>query len=271
MSLIRERGNVIDYEIPITGDLKNPKFHLHDVLMDLLTNIFVKPATSAYRLEVKNMETEIEQSHALKWNMRQGSLMSGQEKFIGTMVEYLIDNPEATVAVYPMPYTEKEKEHILFFEARKKYFISSQGRNASEISGEDSVKIDKMSVKDSLFVHYLNKKVHDTMLFTMQEKCYSFIGPAIVDARFRQLTKEREEAFMQPFVQKGVQGRVKMHPGENKIPYNGFSFYKIAYKGGIPEGLIKAYRKMNELNDEAPRKKFKKERKQNRAALQGTK
>ena len=32
MSFIRERGNVIDYEIPITGNLKNPKFHLHDVI-----------------------------------------------------------------------------------------------------------------------------------------------------------------------------------------------------------------------------------------------
>ena len=36
MAFIRERGNVIDYEIPITGNLKNPKFHFHDVLVDLL-------------------------------------------------------------------------------------------------------------------------------------------------------------------------------------------------------------------------------------------
>ena len=260
MSLTRERGNVIDYEIPISGDLKNPKFHLHDVIMDLLTNIFVKPATSAYRLEVKNMEIEIEQSHALKWNMRQGALMPGQEKFIGTMVDFLTSNPEASVAVYPMPYTEKEKEHILFFEARKKYFVSVEGKDESSISEEDSVKIDKMSIKDSLFVHYLNKKVHDTMLFTIQEKCLRLIGPAIVDSRFKQLTREREDAFMQLFVQKGLQGRVKMFAGEDKIPYNGFSFYKIDYKGEIPEALIRAYRKMNELNDEAPRKKYEKER-----------
>ena len=37
MSFIREKGNVIDYDIPITGDLKSPKFHLHDVLADLIT------------------------------------------------------------------------------------------------------------------------------------------------------------------------------------------------------------------------------------------
>ena len=32
-------------------------------------------------------------------------------------------------------------------------------------------------------------------------------------------------------------------------------------KGEYPESLIKAYQKMNELNEKAPRKKFKEERK----------
>ena len=34
MAFIRERGNVIDYEIPISGNLKNPKFHFRDVVFD---------------------------------------------------------------------------------------------------------------------------------------------------------------------------------------------------------------------------------------------
>jgi hypothetical protein len=267
MSLIRERGNVIDYEIPITGNLKNPKFHLHDVLMDLLTNIFVKPATGPYRMQVKNMEAEIEKSHSLKWTMRQHSLLPNQEKFVNAIVEFLIKNPEASIAVYPIEYAEKEKEHILFFEAKKKYFLLLKDKNAPFLSEDDSLKVDKMSVKDSLFVHYLNKKVSGKMLFTIQEKCNKVIGSAIVNAKFKQLNKEREDAFVLDFKKKGVQNRVKIYTGENNIPYNGFSFYKIVYKGEIPKALLKAYRKMNELNDEAPRKKFKNDRKKNRKAL----
>jgi hypothetical protein len=266
MSLIRERGNVIDYEIPITGNLKNPKFHLHDVLVDLLENIFVKPATVPYRMQVKNMETEIEQSHTLKWKMRQRSLLPEQEKFINTMADFLIKNPEASISVYPMPYAEKEKEQLLFFEAKKKYFLLSEEKK-SLFGEDDSLKVDKMSVKDSLFVHYLNKKVNNKMLFTIQEKCNKFVGSDFINARFKQLNKEREDAFMLEFTKNGVQRRVKMYTSENTIPYNGFSYYKIAYKGEIPVALLKAYRKMNELNDEAPRIKFKKERKQNRRTL----
>jgi len=105
------------------------------------------------------------------------------------------------------------------------------------------------------------------MMFTIQEKCSKYTGLVLINSRFKQLNKRREEAFIQEFKQKGVQNRIKMHAGENNIPYNGFSYYKIVYKGEIPETLSKAYQKMNELNDEAPRKLFKKERKKNRSAL----
>jgi hypothetical protein len=267
MSLIRDRGNVIDYEIPITGNLKNPKFHLHDVIMDLLTNIFVKPATTAYRLQVKNTETEIEKSLTLKWKFRQPSLSTSQEKFVYRMVDFLKDNPDASIAVYPIQYAEKEKEHICFFEAKKKYFILLKAGNDHSFSKDDSLDVDKMSMKDSLFVKFLNTKVGGNQMFTIQEKCDKFIGPAIITDRFNQLNKERENAFMLHFREKNVENRVKFFPGEDNIPYNGFSFYKIVYNGEFQEPLLKAYRKMNELNDEAPREKFKKEHKQNKSAL----
>jgi hypothetical protein len=267
MSLIRDRGNVIDYEIPITGNLKNPKFHLHDVIMDLLTNIFVKPATTAYRMQVKNTETEIEKSFSLKWKFRQPLLLSSQEKFVSRMVDFLKNNPDAIIAVYPLQYTEKEKEHICFFEAKKKYFMLLKTGNDQLFSKNDSLDVDKMSVKDSLFVRFLNTKSGGNQLFTIQEKCNKFVGSAIITARFNQLNKERENAFMVQFREKNVDNRVKIYPAEETIPYNGFSFFKIVYNGEFPDALIKAYRKMNEFNDEAPREKFKKERKQIKSSL----
>ncbi|MCX6249875.1 MAG: DUF748 domain-containing protein [Bacteroidetes bacterium] len=267
MFFIRERGNVIDYEIPITGNLKNPRFHLHDVLVDMLENIFVKPATTAYRSEVKNMENEIEKSLTLKWAMRQNFLLPDQEYFVGKMVDFLVKNPEASISVYPIQYADKEKEYIRFFEAKKKYFLLSNDKNARLFSKADSLKVDKMSVKDTSFVRYLDKQVNHTLIFTIQEKCNTFVGSAFVNGRFNQLNKIREAVFMDPFRKKAVESRIKIFPGETSIPYNGFSFFKIVYKGEFPETLIKAYRKMNELNSVPPREKYKQERKQNKSKL----
>jgi len=261
MSFIRETGNVIDYEIPISGNLKDPKFHLHNVLIDLLENIFIKPSTIPYIVHVKNVENEIEKSLTVKWEMRHNSLLPDQDKFMERMTDFLVKNPTASIAVYPQQYETKEKEYILFFEAKKKYFLMINNMNIQSFSKADSLMVDKMSVNDSLFVLYLNKRTYGLMLFTIQEKCWMTIGSATINNKFDQLTLERATAFITYFKKKGVGKQVKIFAGQNVIPYNGFSFYKIVYYGEFPESLIKAYQKMNDLNDEELRNKYKRERK----------
>ena len=265
MAFVRERGNVIDYQVPITGDLKDPKFKLRDVVWDIVENIFIKPVTTAYRMEVKTVETKIEKSLSLNWDMHEASLNSNEERFIKSMVKFLDDNPEAIISVTPQYYEEKEKEYILFFEAKKKFYAAQNNlpktaNNQIRIDQKDSIKIGKMSVKDSVFVHYLHQRIKDTQIFTIQEKCAQIVDPGVVEAKFNQLKKARENEFLARFKEEGLDNRVKFSKGKNVIPYNGFSFYQIDYEGDFPESLKKAYERINKLNNEAPRRKFKEER-----------
>lgn len=82
-----------------------------------------------------------------------------------------------------------------------------------------------------------------------------------MDVIYKQLNKERESAFLLQFKESSVGNRVKIHEGVNTVPYNGFTFYKITYKGVLPDAREKAYRKMDEFNDESPRAKYRLERK----------
>ncbi len=267
MFFVRERGNVIDYEIPITGNLRDPKFHFWDVIFDVLGNIFIKPPTTPYRMEVNNIENEIEKSLTLKWDMRLSSLRNEQEGFIKRMADFLEKNPTASITIHPEQYEMKEKEYILFFEAKKKYFLLTHNKKLESFSAEDSEKVDKMSVKDSSFVHYLNNKIKDSIVFTIQEKCTRIIDSATVNAKFEKLKRERKNVFVSYFKKRKVEGQLRILSDENVIPYNGFSFYKIEYEGEFPEFLIKAYQQMNEFNNEAPRKKFKKDRQKTSSKL----
>jgi hypothetical protein len=267
MAFIRERGNVIDYEIPITGNLKDPNFHLSDLIFDLLGNIFIKPPSTPYIMEVKNIETEIEKTLTLKWMMRQNTLLPVQQKFIEKMADFLINNPDASITFYPQYYAIKEKEYILFFEAKKKYFLIVNNKNAESFNAVDSAVVCNMSVKDSLFVFYLNRHIKDSLIFTIQEKCSRIIDPSFINTKFNQLTTERETVINSYFKKRGVAKRIKFSNSEYLIPYNGFSSYKIEYNGEIPESLIKAYQEMNELNNEAPRKKYKAERKKSESRI----
>lgn len=265
MSFIRERGNVIDYEIPISGNLKKPDFHWRDAVFDLIANIFIKPPTTPYRMYVKNIETEIEKSLTLKWQMRQNSLRPDQEKFVERMAEFLVKNPDASIEVYPEYYEAKEKEYILLFEAKKRYFISKKNKKAQTFSEADSMMVNRMSVKDPLFIQYLNEHAKGATVFTVQGKSAMIIDRVSIGNKFKLLNNERKKAFIYYFKKKGVERRVKIYEGKNVIPYNGFSFYKIKYKGELPESLIRAYHKINELDEELPREKFKKEHRKTEA------
>ena len=261
MAFVRERGNVIDYQVPISGNLRDPKFHLRDVIFDVLKNIFVKPATTAYRMEVKTVETQIEKFLSVNWELRNSSPGSSEERFINEIVDFLEKNPDAKIKITPQVYTNKEKEYILFFEAKKKYFLTSLKKNSQSLSKEDSLQVEKMSIKDSAFVHYLDKLINDPLIFTIQEKCKRYIDSQIVNAKFKELNNDRQKVFLSYFKNNKAENQVSILSSESVIPYNGFSFYKIDYKGEFPESLLRAYRKMNDLNNAEPRRKFKKERK----------
>ncbi len=260
MFFVRERGNVIDYEVPITGNLKDPKFNLRDVIFDVLENIFIKPVTTPYRIEVRNIETQIEKTLALKWEMKSCELTRNQIKFIERIANFLEENPDAKINVYPQIYTLKEKEYILFYEAKKKYYFKSINISNSNFTEKDSLIVDKMSAKDSLFLRYLSRNVNDSMLFTVQDRCIRLLGPNYIETKYTKLNRDRQRIFMSYFEEKNLTKQIKIVRNKNVVPYNGFSFYKIDYKGEFPDYLLKAYSKMNELNNEAPRDKFKKQR-----------
>ncbi|MBK6984610.1 MAG: DUF748 domain-containing protein [Bacteroidetes bacterium] len=264
MFFVRERGNIIDYEIPITGNLNKPNFVYRDVIFDALENIFVKPATTSYRTQVKNTEYEIEKSMSLKWDMRKSNLSSSQEHFLEDMADLLKEDPNLSISIDPMPYTEKEKEYILFFEAKKQYYLASQNRTAKSLCEDDTISIDKMSNKDSLFVKYLNTKLDKKLAFTVQDKCLNLLGNDFVNKKLNELNASRKDLVKSFFTDIEGKNRVKINSIKNNIPFNGFSYFKIDYKGEIPKSLEKAYERINELNNEPPRNKFKKVRDKNK-------
>jgi hypothetical protein len=265
MSFIRERGNVIDYKIPITGNLRNPKFHLRDVIFDVVKNIFVKPPTTPYRIEVQNIENEIEKSLTVTWQGRQKDLHSEQERFVRKISSFLYKHPEAQIIVQPFTYESKEKEQILFFETKKKYFMDIHNKN--ELSRDDSLVVSKMSVKDQSLIDHISKGLSDTVMFALHEKCINFVGNKIISLQYERLKKERENSFLELFIANGTSSQVKIHSDEHSIPYNGFSYFKLSYPGEVPNTLLKAYRKMDDYNQERPRRKYRQQRKKELEAI----
>jgi hypothetical protein len=257
MAFVRERGNIIDYKIPISGNLKNPKFHLRDVLLDLFENVFVKPPTIPYGLEVKSTERSIESSIVINWRIGQSKLDDSQKRFINKMALFLKRNKNASIDIYPEHFASKEKEHILFFETQKKYFLLTNVTQKS-LSVKDSIRLEKLSVKkiSRHLVKGLTPITRDTTMFTIHDKCNYFLGDNRVDIQYQRLLNDRENALRSILVRKGVDKQVVIHSNKSVIPFDGFSSYKIQYNGELPSALKESYVKLYNLNNHRPRNKY---------------
>lgn len=260
MAFVRTRSNVIDYHVPITGNLDKPDFHFKQVVFNILRNIFVKPVTTPYRFEVQNDETTIEKSLMLKWETRKSTMTYLQQKFLKKMNKFLAENPSDSVIIIPKEYAQMEKEYILFFYAKKKYYLAIHPEKQNNFDESDSEEVDKMSVKDSSFVHYLNHHLTHKLIFTIQEKCSSVVDSDIVNKFYKKLEDARRQMFLSYFPDKNVSKRVLFAHTQSIVPYDGFSYYKIDYRGTVPPYLVKAYEQIEVLNNEDPRKKYEKER-----------
>ena len=63
------------------------------------------------------------------------------------------------------------------------------------------------------------------------------------------------------FKANGTAGQVKFIKGKQLIPFNGFSYYQLEYKGDKPEKLLKAYNDLVAINNMKPRRKYAAKRK----------
>jgi hypothetical protein len=233
---VRNVNRTIDVDIPITGDLTKPSYHFGDVILDVLKNIFVKPPTFPYRATVQKEKKKKEDFVMLEWKPRQVKMDEDQTDQLKKISRYMFFHPKSYLTVSPKYFEDLEKEAILFFEAKKKYYTSLHNIKLTAISEEDSLAIEMMSIKDSAFVHYLDRKANPSGIeFTVQGKCRNLIGQDKVNRKYNDIIVARKKEVMNFFTEKKVTDRVTFEHGASIISQTGFSHYIFSYEGDLPK------------------------------------
>ncbi|MEO5674784.1 MAG: DUF748 domain-containing protein [Chitinophagales bacterium] len=231
---VRNINRTIDINIPVTGDLASPKYHFGDIILEALKNLFVKPPLFPYTTSKEKEKKKKEEYITMGWKTMQARLDDDQEDQLKKISRYMFLHPKSELTVISNNYEDREKEEILFFEAKKKFYLSTNNLKPGALSDEDSISICNMSIKDSFFVHYLNKTVNqDKLEFTVQGKCRKLIGQSKVNKEFNDLVAARKKSVMDFFGEK-KNDRVKFIHGKSTIPVSGFSHYNFHYKGDDP-------------------------------------
>lgn len=256
IALLRNPGNAVDVNLPIAGNLHDPHFKIWNIVGQIVRNIIIKPPYTAYIEHTKKVENTVEKNLAIKWELRRCDLLEDQEKHLQQIADFMQRYPQAQIQVTSYEYVAKEKEYILLYEAKKRYYLDSRHQKATAFTMDDSLAVDHMSVKDSGFVHYLTVQPGVALLYSVQEKAAHLLGQQLVDERYAQLCTARREKFLSYFRRDGTADRVHFTRSHDIIPFDGYSVYKIEYKGKTPPELIEAYDKLVALNHIDPRLRY---------------
>src|ERR1041385_3353732 len=115
LDFVRDWHRVIDIDVPITGNLDNPSFHLGDVILDAIENIFMKPPTFPYAITKQEARNEKEEHAMMEWKPMQTTLSHDQEKQLKEISHYLNSNPQVHLTISPNYYEDQEKEIIVLY------------------------------------------------------------------------------------------------------------------------------------------------------------
>jgi hypothetical protein len=230
MFLVRELNREIDISLPIKGDLNNPKFKLHDEIIQVLKNIVIKPSAYPFVTIKSQLTEEPVNVDVLEWKLGQTKLDFEQKKLLRSISRYLFFHPSTSVSIVPRYYEIKEKETLLLFEAKRRFYISQTHINKKLLAEEDSTSIDRLSIKDPVFTKWLNNQTNVPMVFTVQGKCLHLIGAAKLDELYKKLIERRKNGILEFLGYLKDKNRLTCSKVAGDIPACGFSQELIHYK-----------------------------------------
>jgi len=231
LAFVRDWRRMIDIDVPITGNLDDPNYHLWNVILNVIENIFVKPPTFPYTITKHKAEKEKEEHEMMEWKPMQTQMSNDQEKQLKEISHFLKSNPQVHLTITPYFYEDQEKEIIVLYEAKKKYYGSSHQLNATKLSEDDSMAITNMSIKDSAFVNYLNHHADTIGIeFSVLGKCMKLIGQSKVDEKYNEMVASRKKNVMAFFADAKQANRVTYKHEVSIIPRSGFSHDNFQYQ-----------------------------------------
>lgn len=191
ISLLKDAKGNINLDIPVEGDLANPKYKIGKVIWQIIKNILIKAATAPFKLLANLFGGKEDDMKEIKFDYRQTEVTEEQLNGIDKIAKVLEKKHELNVELIQVNNMENAKEEIAVYELRKQYYLSQHPNAASDSLLKETIEtIKAMDVKDTAFVQFVSAKaVGGDALTPVQDKCRSIIG----EATLQKMVEERME------------------------------------------------------------------------------
>ncbi len=148
VSLLKDVKGNINLDIPVEGNLNDPKYKLGKVIWDIIKNLIIKAATAPFRLLANAFGGKEEDYKEVPFQYLQKGISEDQLRTLDNIVKVLGEKHDLKAELVQVNSKDDETEQLALLQTKKQYLALPAGDTLSE---EQSQKLAGLSNKDSLF------------------------------------------------------------------------------------------------------------------------
>ena len=221
--LLKDVNGVVELDVPVKGDLKDPQFKVWPIVWQVLKNLIVKAATAPGRLLVRAFEGADEADlERVRFEYLQPSPAKLQEKTLKQLVSALKAKPELTVDLVSIVDAKAEAKEVAVFHAKKAFLFPDK----ATIDGADSTRIAELGARDTAFTAYVYGRTANMAGKSLHDRCLSLLGTAEAERIAGEIEYARRESTMQFLLAQGVT--------PTRVRYRDGTAEELAGQRGVP-------------------------------------
>ena len=106
-TLLKDKNGVIDLDLPVTGSLDDPNFHILQIVSQVMSNVIKKAATAPFRL-IGSLFAGAEKAQYVDFSPGSAELPAGSGDALGALAKTLADRPELELDIPATPTTQED-------------------------------------------------------------------------------------------------------------------------------------------------------------------
>jgi Domain of Unknown Function (DUF748) len=202
VAILRDPNGDIQLEVPVEGNLDDPKYKLGKVIWGIIKNLFLKIAASPFKLLASAVGANEDDLKAVKFEYLSDSLSKKQQKNLGILAKVIKSKPELKIELIYHPAAQDELEQLAVFEAKKRYLLKIDTIDEKDPTSVQIKEIESLSINDSSFVSYLNKRLLFEGTATVVEKCKRYVGKLRLTNKMNAIIANRRKLISEYLIEK---------------------------------------------------------------------
>ncbi|MEZ4789677.1 MAG: DUF748 domain-containing protein [Flavobacteriales bacterium] len=232
VGLLKDVNGVVELDVPVKGDLKDPEFKVWPIVWKVLKNLLVKAASAPGRLLMRAFEGVDESDlERVRFAYLQPAPGDQQKRTLEQLVSALKSKPEITVDLVPLVDVLAEAREVAVFHAKQAFLFPGK----ATIDGADSLHVAELSVRDTAFTAYVEQRTASMDGRSVHDRCLGLLGATEAERIVGEIEYARRESTMQFLLARGVPaGRVRYREGtaEELAGQRGVPGYRFVYDVG---------------------------------------